>query len=652
MALGTYYLTSIDAKIPARSAVFSDEAEALTAYENDAIALRQEIRVRIDGEIVTTSVGRVIFNGILPASLRFHNEEVEKKAIRRLVNTSLLHEPEEVTVRLIDDIKSLGFEYSTRSGVSVSIFDNVVSPKREEVLKEADEKAHEISENFRRGLITRREKSTLIQGVWTNATHELDELTWEELDDDNDVKVIVAAGASRASREQVKQLGGMKGLVYDVTGNIAELPIKSNFRKGLSGIEYFTGARAARKSLADTALKTADSGYLTRRLVDVAQELVIREEDCGTKEGFVLQRKQKIALSSFGDRLFGRIVSDTVKDGKKILARKGTLLSKDIADTIDASGVEEVAVRSPLTCEAPVGICQKCYGLDLGDRKLVNMGIPVGVIAAQSIGEPGTQLTLRTFHTGGIVGKDITQGLPRITELFEARTPKFKAVMSEIPGTVSFREEDGEQVLVVTALDKKADPQEVVYKTPKALDVIVQEGDVVAAGASLTEGYLDPKVLLSDIGVAETKRYLLDEVQHVYSSQGVAVNDKHVEVIVRQMFSKLLVDDPGDSTYFPGDVVAIADLRKVNAELKKAGKTLATVSPTLLGITKAALRTESFLAAASFQETSRVLTEAAMSGKVDRLTGLKENVIIGRRIPVGIRVEDDFEEEEAEAVEE
>ncbi|OGC59584.1 DNA-directed RNA polymerase subunit beta', partial [candidate division WWE3 bacterium RIFCSPLOWO2_01_FULL_42_11] len=406
MALGTFYLTSVDEEMPMFSSILADEQDALRAYELGSVKLRQLVRVRLNSEIIETTVGRIIFNQVLPESLRFHNEIVEKKGIKKLINASMTRESEDTTVDLIDSIKDLGFKYSTKSGVSVSIFDNVVSVKRPEVLKDAEKKAIEISNNFKRGLITKREKSSLLQGIWTKATHDLDIITWEELEETNDVKIIVNAGASRATREQVKQLGGMKGLVYDLTGNIAELPIKSNFRGGLSGIEYFTGARAARKSLADTALKTADSGYLTRKLVDVAQELLIVGEDCGASIAIPIERKQKVALASYGDRVYGRVVAKDIKIDGKTLVKKGGLITREIADQIDTSDLTVIEIRSPLTCENNVGICRKCYGLDVASRLMAEIGSPIGVIAAQSIGEPGTQLTLRTFHTGGIVGKD------------------------------------------------------------------------------------------------------------------------------------------------------------------------------------------------------------------------------------------------------
>jgi DNA-directed RNA polymerase subunit beta' len=621
MVLGTYYLTSIDKSLEEYPNVLSSKEEAFMAMDRDLLSLRQPVRVLLSGEILATTVGRIIFNDVLPESLRFCNEVVEKKKVRELINDSLLTESEEVTVRLIDDIKDLGFKYATYSGVSVSIFDSVISPNRDKVMLEAEDKALEINNNFKRGLITRREKSSLLETLWIRTTNELDNLTWDELTEDNSVKFIISAGASRASRDQVKQLGGMKGMVMSLTGGVAELPIKSNFRIGLSGIEYFTGARAARKALADTALKTADSGYLTRRLVDVAQDAIIRSEDCGTAEGYEIHRKQKISLTSFSRRIFGRIIAQDVKDGRKVIVKNGEFITEDLAEKIANMEIESVKVRSPLTCEASFGVCQKCYGLDLGDREMVDVGTPVGVIAAQSIGEPGTQLTLRTFHTGGIVGKDITEGLPRITELFEVRTPKFKSVMSEIEGEVSVLDKNGEKTVTVTPVDKRY--KEVDYKLPRSLEVLVKSGDFVRPGDRLTEGYLDPKVLLEKLGIEETQRYLIDEVQNVYSSQGVSLNDKHVEVIVRQMFSKRQVVDPGDTAMFPGDIVSTATIEEENGKTRAQKGKEAIVEVVILGITKAALKTDSFLAAASFQETSRVLTEAAMSGKVDHLLGLK-----------------------------
>lgn len=648
MALGTYYLTSIDEQLSPCAHPFADEDDAIQAHNNDVIGLRQPISVYIDGTLLETTVGRIYFNRIVPPSLRFINAVVEKKMIRRLVDLCIRQEAHDEVVKFIDAIKDIGFIYSTKSGVSVSIFDCVESPQRDDVLTQADERALGVNTNYTMGLITAREKSTLLKGVWEDTLHQLDVLTWEQLRADNSVKIIISAGASRASQEQVKQLGGMKGIVVKLTGEYADLPIKSNFRRGLSGIEYFTATRAGRKTLADTALKTADSGYLTRRLVDVAQEILVSSEDCGAKDGFSVRRHQRLALVSLGDRVSGRyLAQDILASDGGVLAKKGTLVTHDIAKKIDADdSIAEVIVRSPLTCACLYGICQKCYGLDLASRELVAMGTPVGVVAAQSIGEPGTQLTLRTFHAGGIVGKDITQGLPRITELFEARTPRFKAITAEVSGTVSIREEGNERSVIITQDTQKH--EEVVYAIPKALDLVVQDGDAVRIGDPLTDGCLDPKTITKHRGMRDAQRYILEEVQHEYWSQGAAVNDKHVEVVVRQMFTKVFIEDAGDSTYFPGDVVGFAEWFTNAQELKKAGKRPARAQHIILGITRSALKTESFLAAASFQETSRVLTDAALSGKVDRLRGLKENVIIGRRIPVGDLITLPIELSEAE----
>jgi len=422
----------------------------------------------------------------------------------------------------------------------------------------------------------------------------------------------------------------MRGHVLDPTGKVVEMPICSNYREGLTGFEYFAGARGARKGLVDTALRTADAGYLTRRLVDVAQDVIVREEDCGTRAGISILRSETRLLASFSDRLVGRVAAESVKAGRKVLVKRGELITKERAEAIDKAGVDEVIVRSPMTCESSFGVCAACYGMDLGRNRMVEVGTPVGIIAAQSIGEPGTQLTLRTFHLGGVAGKDITQGLPRVEELFEARTPKFEGIMAEFDGKVNLTEDDKGCKILLTG-----DNQSAVYDVPVGRDILVKDGEKVKAGQPLTEGAFDPKELVRLVGVQAAQKYLVNGVQQVYSSQGVSLADVHVEVIVRQMFNKVRIKDPGTTIFIPGEIVTRTRLLEANEEAVKAGGTKATAETQLLGITRSALKTDSFLSAASFQDTTRVLTEVAISGKVDRLLGLKENVIIGRLIPAG-----------------
>jgi len=638
MIIGTYYLTSMRGTLRSQH-VFADETEALVALHSGKIGLREPIRVRIDGKVWETTVGRIIFNQVLPKSLRFFNEETNKKngAVKKLIHRCLELEGRARTVQLVDDLKELGFRYATLSGISMGIFDGKISPLKDKIVAEASAKAAEIDASFRRGLITRQEKLRLSAQVWVDATEKLDELTWNNLGEDNPIKVMVSSGA-RGTRDQVKQIAGIRGLIVDPLGHLVELPIRSNYREGLTGFEYFTSARGGRKGMIDTALKTADAGYLTRRLVDVAQDVLVREEDCGTSEGLELKRGEGTLLASFEERLVGRVAARDVRDGQKIIVRKGEVITEELAQRIAQSRVESVLLRSPMTCKTRYGVCAKCYGYDLASQEMVKVGTPVGIIAAQSIGEPGTQLTLRTRHVGGIItAKDVTQGLPRVEEIFEARTPKDLALMSPIDGRVSLVEREGKRILRILPVDKKAEVSEVEFEVRPGSELRVADGDLVAAGTPLTEGFLDLSEMLASLGREATQKYILSEVQKVYASQGVNLADKHIEVIIRQMFNKVKIDSPGDTSLLPGEIVSRYTLEEENEKALREKKEPATAHLVVLGITKAALETGSFLAAASFINTTRVLTEAAISGKVDRLLGLKENVIIGRLIPTGER---------------
>ncbi|MBI2314837.1 DNA-directed RNA polymerase subunit beta', partial [Candidatus Daviesbacteria bacterium] len=531
--------------------------------------------------------------------------------------------------------KALGFWSATIAGISISIFDAKIVPDKQTYLDKAEKEIEKIEENTAKGLITPQEKSQLSQMVWIKTTEELANATWEYLGMKNPIRMMVEAGA-RGSRDQAKQLSAMRGLSTDPTGKIVELPTKSNYRQGLSVFEYFTSARGARKGVADKALKTADAGYLTRRLVDVAHDVIIRTEDCGTSEAL----EYDISKSGFNtarEKLLGRVVADNVVEPKtrKVIVKQGVILTEEIINQVLKAGVVKVSARSPLTCEARYGICSTCYGFDLTTRRQVKIGTPVGVVAAQAIGEPGTQLTMRTFHTGGIVGLDITQGLPRVEELFEARIPKVVAPMSEIAGKVSIieSEEGGIRVRVRTT-QKPHEERE--YIIPATSTLLVEEGQLIDAGTTLASGHIDVKETLRIQGLRAAQRYIVDEVRSVYESQGVPINEKHFEVIVRKMSDKVRIESQGDTNLLPGEIVDKLRFEEENERILAGGGEPATAEVVILGITRASLQTESFLSAASFQETTSILSDAAISGKVDKLIGLKENVIIGRLIPTSM----------------
>lgn len=637
MILGTYYMTAIDERLEAHKSVFSSKEEVLLAHSLGAIKLRQKIQAKINDEIIETCAGRVIFNQIVPESFGFLNMPIDRKTSDSLIGKALETEPLEVVVKFIDDIKSLGLEYGTTAGVSVSLSDCTIPAERDSIIAAGRAQVADIEKNFKRGLITRSEAKRLSEGLWTETTGKIDELAWKELDKENPVKLLIGSGASKASRDQLKQIAGMIGLKTDLTGKLVELPILGNYKEGLSGVEYFASSRGARKGIADKTLKTADSGYLTRRLVDVAQDAIVREEDCGTEAYRVVKKTDKTVLTTFMDRIIGRYAATDIKAGHKTIVKRNEMISVQMASDIDAAGIEDIHIRSVLTCEAKYGICSLCYGLDLMTRQPVAVGTAAGVTAAQSIGEPGTQLTMRTFHSGGIAGKDITQGLPKVEELFEARTPKDLSVITEITGKVALLNVNGERMINVTAIDPTADVGEVSYKIDPVADITVKDGDIVIAGQQLTAGRIDLGELLRISGVAATQKYIIDEVQQVYSSQGVTINDKHIEVIVRQMFNRVKIETVGDTHFLPGEIVTKYTFEEENRKALAEGGEPASAQLTLLGITRASLETESFLSAASFIQTSAVLTDAAASGKVDKLLGLKENIIIGRLIPIGER---------------
>jgi DNA-directed RNA polymerase subunit beta' len=632
MSLGCYYLTyTLDEKA-APTSIFADYEEAIYAHQAGKLDLHTMINVRKNGKMVQTTVGRIFFNEVLPAELGFVNKLVEGKLIRNLVMQAYETCENEVVRQFIDDLKTLGFKYADKAGISIGIADCVMHPDRDVVIEGADRRVAEIDENYANGLITRDEMKTLSNDVWIETTEKIQKMTWDYMTFLNPLKMVVEAGA-RGSKDQVKQLQGMRGLVADPTGRIVELPTKSNFRLGLMVFEYFTSSRGSRKGFADRALRTSASGYLTRRLVDVAHDVIVREEDCHAKSGFPQSRKE------FGkrlkDRLLGRFLFEDVKDPQtgKVVAEANTLVTDDIADAIDAvAGLEVVNVRSALMCETKYGMCQKCYGWDMSTKKPVALGTPVGVIAAQSIGEPGTQLTMRTFHTGGVIGNDITQGLPRVEELVEARTPKSPVPIAEISGKVEVFETADNIVIRVKSENMKP-VEEREYVVPLTADLKVEDGQEVEVGTPLMSGHLDAKQILQIQGLQPAQKYLIAEAQLVYESQGIPIHDKHFEIIMKKMCDKVRVDQQGDTTLLPGELIDRTRFEAENGKVMAEGGEPATAQIVILGITKASLYTESFLSAASFQETKNVLTEAAVLGKVDRLIGLKENVIIGRLIP-------------------
>jgi len=636
MYLGTYFLTYMPSDKPKYDKLYT-EKEALQAYQNEKLLVNDPINVITkDGQMVS-SVGRLIMNKVFPEDYPFISSVLDRSAFKDIAIDIHKKYGNKTVAKFLDDAKDLGFKYATLSGLSVSITDVEMVKDREKIIKEAEDKITQIEDNYYKGLITKDELKSLSHNVWIEATDTLDVKTWSNLSKDNTLKVMVTAGAGKASRAQIKQIGGMKGLVQDANGNLVDLPIRNNYRLGLTGFECFNASRGARKGLTDKGLKTADAGYLTRRLVDVAQDTAITEEDCGSVVGRVVKKEDTTPLSEFKDRIWGRYLVEDLKDSKgKVIASKDEVITKDIAAKIQDSGVEEVEIRSPLTCKTNYGLCKKCYGIDLSTLKSVKIGEAVGVIAAQSIGEPGTQLTMKTFHAGGIAGKDITMGLPRVEEIFEARSPKSLSIMAEISGKVKITElETGEIEIKVTSLDKKAEIPEVKYTVDPTSEIVVNDGQLVTPGEELTLGYLDLKELFALKGIRETQRYIIDQIQKVYSSQGVPLDDKHIEIVVSKMFNKVQIISGGDSDFLPGEITTKDNFEESNKRVVAEGGTPAQARVILLGISKSSLNTDSFLSAASFQETTRILSEAACSGQVDKLRGLKENVIVGKLIPVG-----------------
>ena len=653
MILGSYYLTMVLDGEKGEGTYYKDVDEAIMAYENHDVTIHAKIFVRvtkqIDGKLKTgkieTSVGRIIFNQGIPQDLGFIDRKedpfqfeinfpVMKKSmgeiIERVIRTHGLTESAEV----IDYIKALGYKYATLAGITYSMDDVKVPAAKKELLAEADKKIETIRKQYARGLITNEERYEATVNVWEDTTKEVTKAMEDNFDNLIPVYMMVKSGA-RGNINQLRQIAGMRGLMASTTGKAVEIPIKSSFAEGLDALEYFISSHGARKGLSDTALRTADSGYLTRRLVDVSQDIIVREHDCGTNDGIIIYdiKDGNQVIEKMQERLLGRYAVDDVYDPNtnELIVDNNTMITESIAEKIVSAGIEKLKVRSALGCRTKHGVCQKCYGMGLARRDLVSIGEAVGIIAAQSIGEPGTQLTMRTIHSGGVAGvADITQGLPRVEELFEARKPKGVAVITEIAGKVKIKETKKKKEVIVTSKDDSR-----TYTIPFGAKMKVKDGDLVEIGDALIEGSINPNEILAIKGPEGVYEYLISEVQKVYRNQGVDINDKHIEVIGRQMLKKVKVADNGDTKLAPGSLVDMYDFEEANEEAKEAGLRQAEGKRVLLGITKASLATDSFLSAASFQETTRVLTDAAIKGKTDDLLGLKENVIIGKLIPAG-----------------
>lgn len=701
MVLGCYYLTTIRPQAKGEGKIFSSFEEAKLAYELGAIDLRAEIEVRDrDGQRIKTSVGRIIFNDVLPPELGFLNKVIDKPSLKQIVTDCYKLLSHKDTAAILDNLKQLGFHYATKSGTTIAMNDIEVPQNKAKLLEEAGERIAIIESQFNRGLITEDERYSSVVAVWMETTDKITDTISQTLDRYGGIYMMATSGA-KGNISQIRQMAGMRGLMTDPSGKIIDFPIKSSLREGLSVLEYFISTHGARKGLADTALRTSSSGYLTRRLIDVAQDVITFHHDCGTTDGIGISEPQERGLlPSLAERIVGRLAAAKVvnpQTGKTIVDRNDEI-DEEKAKEIITAGVTKVYVRSPLTCQSRRGVCQRCYGRDLARGHLVDLNTAVGIIAAQSIGEPGTQLTLRTFHTGGVVGVDITSGLPRVEELFEARPPKNQAIISEIDGVAEvIHNEEGGRIKVISSevyrdeyslppgfkvtvdngqwvdigvvlalkpteaapsvsLTTETQPilsrvagevtiedgqifityeerEEREYAIPATSRILIQTGDQIKAGQQLTDGSINPHDILRILGKEAVQQYLVEEVQKVYRSQGVNINDKHIEVIVRQMLTKVRIDSPGDVDLVPGELIDRFRYEELNAKVLAEGGEPATAHPVLLGITRASLNTDSWLAAASFQETTKVLTEAAVHGKVDRLIGLKENVIIGKLIP-------------------
>ena len=651
MVLGCYYLTiESQGGEKGTGTVFKDFNELMMAYQTKAVELHSTVKMRIvleDGRVGITesTVGRFIFNENIPQDLGFVNREedpfgleinylVDKKALGKIIDKCFRRHGNTITAEVLDHIKSLGFKYSTIGGITVAVADMKIPETKKDLIKDAEVQVEKYEKVFRRGLISDEERYEKVIDTWTKTTEKVTDELMNGLERMNNIYIMAHSGA-RGSKNQIRQLAGMRGLMANASGKTVEIPVKSNFREGLSVMEYFTSSHGARKGLADTALRTADSGYLTRRLVDVSQDVIVRDFDCGTTETteiFAITDGSE-AIEDLYDRIVGRYTIDAIlhPETGEVLVEADTMIQEDDAEAIINAGIERVNIRTVLNCKTHHGVCSKCYGRNLATGKEVHIGEAVGIIAAQSIGEPGTQLTMRTFHTGGVAGGDITQGLPRVEELFEARKPKGLAIISEITGRVEIDETGKRKEVIVIPKEGEGE----VYQIPYGSRIRVKQGQLVEAGDPLTQGSINPHDIVRVKGIGGVQEYIVKEVQRVYRLQGVDINDKHIEVIVRQMLSKVKVEDPGDTDLLPGGYEDVLTFQECNEEAESKGLRPAIAKRVLLGITKASLATDSFLSAASFQETTRVLTEAAIKGKEDHLIGLKENVILGKLIPAG-----------------
>lgn len=680
MVLGSYYLTVDNKEAKGTGMLLASVNEAVSLYQRGTASLHARVAIPVralnktsftekqQNALLVTTVGKIIFNEIFPASFPYINEATRTNLLEgtpdhyfiyekganiqeRIMGEKLMsgvgkeylgeiigrcfeiYQTTETSV-ILDRIKQTGFTYSTRAGVSIAVSDVVVPDAKQEIMRESDEKVQVITNQYRRGLITDEERYDRVIDIWSKAKDQITDVLMKSMDRFNSIMLMVDSKA-RGNKSQITQLGGMRGLMATPSGRIYELPIKANFREGLTVLEYFISTHGARKGLADTALRTADSGYLTRRLVDVAQDVIVREDDCGTDKGIMVSQIEdgKEIIENLYDRIEGRYSFETIKHPEtgEIIVHRNDLIDSDKANAIVNAGVKKLQIRSVLSCRARHGVCKKCYGRNLATGKYVEIGEAVGIIAAQSIGEPGTQLTMRTFHTGGVAGDDITQGLPRIQELFEARNPKGQATISEIDGVVKEIREAKDR----REIEVEGEAETKTYSVTYGSRLRVSEGLHIEAGDELTDGSIDPKEILRIKGIRGVQNYILQEVQRVYRNQGVEINDKHIEVMVRQMLRKIRIVDSGDTTLLPGSFVDLHEYERANKDAILSGQEPAVAKPVLLGITKASLETDSFLSAASFQETTRVLTDAAIKGKVDKLLGLKENVIIGKLIPAG-----------------
>ncbi len=692
VVVGCYYITRMRDDVKGTGKAFTDTQEAVLAYNNGHVHVQAKIKVRLDsGELVETSVGRLIFNRVVPKELGFRNDNFNKKKLQALVREAHRMFGNDRTAELIDEIKRVGFTYMKKSGLSWGMDDLIVPQTKYDLLKEADRAVEETYQQYREGLLTEDERYNRVVEIWAEVSEKIAKDVTTVVPENGPVNYFVSSGA-RGSFSQITQMSGMKGMVVNPSGSVIELPVKGSFKEGLAVLEYFISTHGSRKGMSDTALRTADAGYLTRRLVDVAQDIVVNAEDCGTEDYDVITLADSQRMNkTLEQRLFGRVAAENIKDGSgEVIVEKNHGIDEDMAKRIVAAGHTEVKCRSVLKCKLTRGICRLCYGYDLGFNRMVELGAAVGIVAAQAIGEPGTQLTMRTFHTGGSASvKDITQGLPRVEELFEAREPKGQAVVSEVDGQVYISKPNNKEFVVriqgadvakdayalgqahsaikdgshvssgeTLYIDEsgksvKADNPGIVrvekdsivvihesenlkeYVVPASFSLLVKDGDLVTKGQQLTEGNLNPAQIMDLLGTESSQKYIVRGVQDIYVSQGQPIHDKHIEVIVRQMFSKMRILDSGDSEFVPGEIADRSKFNYINEQLVAQGKTAARAEQLLMGITKVSLNTESFLAAASFQETTRVLIEAAVTGKTDYLRGLKENVIIGKLIPAG-----------------